>query len=166
MVCCVTGHRSKGFPFEREELNYRYLFYIDMLRNEIGRAIYCGCDWFVTGMAEGADLDFAEIVIDFRYEEYEVSLEAALPYPWKNPKRESEFSEKCDYVLQKCDKKTEVSDHYFKGCMQKRNRYMVDKSDVIIAVWNGKHKGGTWDTIKYAREQGKEIRYIMLNEIE
>ena len=42
---------------------------------------------------------------------------------------------------------------------------MIDKSDLVIAVWNGEEKGGTWDTIKYARENNKTIRYIMLNEI-
>ena len=42
---------------------------------------------------------------------------------------------------------------------------MVDRSDLVLAVWNGKEQGGTWNTIRYARLKGKEIRYIMLNEI-
>ena len=42
---------------------------------------------------------------------------------------------------------------------------MVDKSDLVLAIWNGEKKGGTWDTIKYAQKQGKTVKYIMLSEI-
>lgn len=31
-----------------------------------------------------------------------------------------------------------VADHYEAGVMQKRNEYMVDHSDIVLAVWNGK----------------------------
>ena len=50
--------------------------------------------------------------------------------------------------------------------MQLRNQYMVDNSDLVLAIWNGKESGGTWNTIKYARKQGKKIQYLMLNDFE
>jgi len=53
---------------------------------------------------------------------------------------------------------------YMKGCMHERNKYMVDKSDLILAVWNGNKKGGTWDTIKYALKKKKKIIYIRLDQ--
>lgn len=40
--------------------------------------------------------------------------------------------------------------------MQKRNEYMVDLADRVIAVWDGS-KGGTANCIKYAEKVGKEI---------
>ena len=43
--------------------------------------------------------------------------------------------------------------------MQKRNKYMVDNSQIVIAVWNGK-PSGTANTVKYAREQGKTVIVI------
>ena len=49
--------------------------------------------------------------------------------------------------------------------MQKRNRYMVDNSDLVLAVWNGEKRGGTWYTIDYALKKGKPVRYIMLKDI-
>lgn len=43
--------------------------------------------------------------------------------------------------------------------MNKRNQYMVDQSDFIIAVWNGK-PSGTGKTIKYAKDKNKIIVII------
>ena len=37
---------------------------------------------------------------------------------------------------------------------------MVDAADIVLAVWDGKEWGGTWNTIKYAKDKGKEIRYF------
>ena len=48
-----------------------------------------------------------------------------------------------------------VADHYEADVMQKRNEYMVDHSDIVLAVWNGK-KSGTENCIKYAEKMGKK----------
>ena len=58
-----------------------------------------------------------------------------------------------------------VSDKYFNGCLFKRNIYMVDKSDLVIAVFNGEKKGGTFYTLSYAEKQGKIIEIIDLREL-
>ncbi len=47
----------------------------------------------------------------------------------------------------------------FHNCMQERNRYMVNASSLVIALFNGKN-GGTQKTIEYAEKQGKEIVII------
>ena len=43
--------------------------------------------------------------------------------------------------------------------MQKRNEYMVDKCDILLAVWDGS-AGGTNNCVKYARKLDKEIIII------
>lgn len=43
--------------------------------------------------------------------------------------------------------------------MQKRNKYMVDKSNLLIAIYNG-CEGGTKQTIEYARQQNININII------
>ena len=40
--------------------------------------------------------------------------------------------------------------------MQKRNEYMVNNSDYVIAVWDGK-PSGTGNTVRYAESKGKTI---------
>ncbi len=160
MTCCVTGHRPQGFPFERDASNHSFAVYMFELKQKIEYLIKSGCTQFITGMAEGADLDFAEAVLELKDNYPNITLTAALPYPLSSRVKQDRKSE----ILKAVDTMREVSDHYFKGCMQKRNRYMVDNSDILIAVWNGEERGGTWDTIKYARRQNKKIIYIMLYE--
>ena len=43
--------------------------------------------------------------------------------------------------------------------MNGRNKYMVEQSDVVIAVWNGK-PSGTGNTVKMAKLSGKKIRVV------
>lgn len=52
-----------------------------------------------------------------------------------------------------------LQQRYTPDCMHKRNRYMVDQADYIIAVWNGK-PSGTGKTVQYAQQQGKPVRVI------
>jgi uncharacterized phage-like protein YoqJ len=44
--------------------------------------------------------------------------------------------------------------------MYKRNEYMVDNSDIVMAVWNGK-KSGTSYTVEYAKKKGRRV--LVLN---
>jgi len=43
--------------------------------------------------------------------------------------------------------------------MQKRNDWMVDNSDAVIAIWNGA-PGGTANTVEYARKSGRSALAI------
>jgi hypothetical protein len=42
-------------------------------------------------------------------------------------------------------------------------KYVVDHSDLIVAVWDGKHPeglGGTGDIVRYARERGRPVLHL------
>ena len=43
-----------------------------------------------------------------------------------------------------------------KGAIQIRNRYMVDRSDLVV-FFVERDKGGAYQTMQYAKKQGKEI---------
>ena len=170
MTCCVTGHRSAGFPFPRNEGDIRYIIYKNELHATVEELIKMGFDRFITGGCEGADLDFAKVVILMRdcvyREDSVITLEAALPCPYISPKKFTPLQEYREDILHSCDKTTVISDHYHRGCMHLRNRHMVEKSDLVLAVWNGRKKGGTWNTIQYAKKLNKKIKYIMLTDFE
>ena len=166
-TCCITGHRPNKFPFAYEdETSHERMLYIDVLYTKVEELMRRGYTHFITGMARGADLDFACAVIFHKNETFEdildISLEAAIPYPEQTRDWCGHDLEQYDYVLSECDKKTVVSPSYHDGCEQRRNVYMVNSSDLVLAVWNGEEKGGTWNTIRYAAHRAKPIEYIML----
>ena len=85
-----------------------------------------------------------------------MTVEAAIPCEeqaarWRDRDRERYFS-----LVAACDFETMVQRHYDRGCMLRRNRYMVDRSAMLIAVYDGM-LGGTMYTISYAMRQGLEI---------
>ena len=51
---------------------------------------------------------------------------------------------------------TVVSEVYTPHCMHKRNRYMVDMADRLIAVYDGT-EGGTRMTVKCALDKGIRV---------
>lgn len=166
MTCCVTGHRPSGFYFPRETTCPLYTEYLKKLNSLIEELILLNHTDFITGMADGADIDFAMEVLNLKKHYPHITLEAAIPCPIYNANNRTSYHKSRDYIIESCDNKSVLSDHYHRGCMDKRNRYMVDKSDVVIAIWNGSQSGGTWNTIQYAKKKNKKIIYLMLNELQ
>ena len=56
-------------------------------------------------------------------------------------------------------------EEYRPNVYAKRNRYMVERSDRIIAVYDGREKGGTVGTIRLAHRMKKELREISVGKI-
>lgn len=169
-TCCITGNRPEKFPFDyAKKDSCEYALYTDALFQKAEELMRRGYTSFITGMARGVDLDFACCVIYHKCETFwdilDITLEAAMPYPEQTRGWPRRYREEYDYVLSHCDKKTLVSSGYFTGCEQKRNRYMVDKSDLVFAVWNGEEKGGTWNTIRYAERKGRKTEILLLSDI-
>ena len=65
-------------------------------------------------------------------------------------------------ILARCDYETMVQQSYTPGCMQRRNRYMVDHASLLIAVNDGA-RGGTRSTIEYAFKRGVNVLDIPLD---
>lgn len=169
MICCATGHRPTGFPFAYHSGCEREQRYRALLSDVIRMLIDGGYTHFISGMAVGADLDFAEAVLDAKAYALSagrmVTLEAAVPCPDQTSKWSAWEKKRYDEILKRCDTRMLISPVYTSGCMQKRNMYMVDKSDLVLAIWNGAEHGGTWNTIAYTRRVGKPLCFLMLNEI-
>ena len=144
-TCCVTGHRE--IPAGRAD-GIR-----ELLRREVLAAVADGYSHFISGFAAGADLLFADIVVSLK-ERHPITLEAALPYEGRMKTPDKTFQR----LIRCCDTVKIHSDCYFEGCYARRNRYMVDQSQRIIAVYDGRTTGGTAATLRYAA--GKEVRIV------
>ena len=59
-------------------------------------------------------------------------------------------------LLEECDEKIVLHEHYEEGCMFERNRRMVDECDLVFAYLYAK-RGGTYYTVRYAEKKGKKI---------
>lgn len=163
---CVTGHRPAKLPWGYKKEGPDYDEYIESLACTIADYLENGYDHFITGMALGVDMDFAETVIQFReHYDLDVKLECAIPCPNQTLKWSPAETARYKAILDKADKVTLVNDHYFRACMLVRNDYMVDHSDLVLAIWNGEQSGGTWHTIQYAKAKGKQVDIIKVDRI-
>lgn len=149
LICCVTGHRR--IPADQVE------FIKVELEKAVLAAVEQGYTHFISGFASGVDLIFAEIVADLK-KTRPITLEAAIPCPDRMKTPDDTFQR----LIGCCDVVKIHSDHYFKGCYEVRNRYMVDASSLVIAVWDGRENGGTAATVRYAERFKKEVAIIHL----
>lgn len=157
-ICCFTGHRPQKLSFGFDEGHPDCLRLKNVLKNEILSKIQSGCTGFLTGMAMGADIWCAEIVLDLKkqYPRDAIALTAVVPYRNQASCFPAGYMKRYARLLQEADDTVMIGEKYTPGCMQKRNRYMVDHACSLIAVWGGA-KGGTLDTLRYARKKGLEI---------
>lgn len=155
-TCCFTGHRSSKLPWGSNERDWR----CKDLKDRIASTIECvyseGVRHFICGMAIGCDMYFAEAVISLRLCKPDITLEAAIPCEGQDLRWSRQLSERYDRLLAECDIRTLVSRAYTPDCMMRRNRYMVDSSGLIIAVFDGA-PGGTLNTLRYAFRAGLKI---------
>ena len=158
--CAFTGHRPQSLPFGFNETDERCIALKQTLRAEIIKLIEDeGVTHFISGMAIGVDMYAAEIVLGLKSSYDRIILESAIPCETQAAKWTEEQRNRYFEIAEKCDKETLIQQHYTADCMHKRNRYMVDQADVIIAVWDGR-PSGTGKTVQYAQRQGKPIRVI------
>lgn len=160
-ICCFTGHRPQKLPFGYDEDHPDCLRLKEVLRDEILLKIQNGCTGFMTGMAMGADIWCAEIVLEFRkqFPRKNITLTAVIPYKNQAASYPADYLKRHALLLQNADAAVLIGENYAPGCMQKRNRYMVDNAGCLIAVWGGA-PGGTGETLRYARKKGLDIVLI------
>lgn len=156
---CFTGYRPFKLPFSMSEEDGRYKLFVQKTRELIASQIELGCSYFISGMAQGADMLFAEIVLDLKKIYPHIRLECALPFPRQTSKWTHEVKFRYERIIESCDKVTVICNTFSKSCFLKRNKYMVDSCDKVIAVYDGK-KGGTKFTVDYAFKRGKQIIII------
>lgn len=148
--CCITGHR---------DLPANQMAVVEQaVREAVMKAVDDGFTHFISGFADGVDLMFARIITELKKDNGLLTLEAAIPY--RNRIKKLAFRKTSRELLQSCNHVTVVSEDYYPGCFLKRNRYTVNASGRVIAVYDGRIKGGTAYTVRFARDYGKDVRII------
>ena len=154
MTCCFTGHRI--IRAEHLDIIHKNLPIL------IRKLSMSGITNFIAGGAMGFDTHAALAVLRERRQNPDISLTLALPC--KNQTRNWNRQDIISYeeIRARADEVIYISDEYFNGCMQKRNRFMVDNSSHCI-FYLASTRGGTAYTVKYALENGLELHNIITN---
>ena len=151
--CCFTGHRPMKLPWGMNERDPR----CTALKLELAarlEAIYAlGYRHFLCGMAIGCDMYFAEAVLALREVHGDVTLEAAIPFGDQPGRWDEAQRRRYNSLIDRADKVTVLQIGYTSDCMMQRNRYMVDRSSLLLACFDGR-PGGTMNTILYAERSG------------
>lgn len=156
MKICVTGHRpNKLYGYDYKDSRWqelKELFKTLLKENQ--------CEEAITGMALGVDTVFALSVLELKEEGYDIKLHCAIPCKNHSSKWRRDSVMLYNTILSKADIVKQVSDEGYKPyLMQKRNEYMVDLADKVIAVWDGS-KSGTGNCVAYAGKMNKDIIII------
>lgn len=134
MIICATGHRDADFNNARLRLKS----FLE-IQNENITAI--------SGMARGWDTIFARACLY-----YNIPLSCYVPYKEQKP-----TTEYYDDILNKATQVLYIDDEYSKQSFLNRDKAMVDNSNIVVAGWDGRKKGGTFYTINYAIKQKKLV---------
>lgn len=165
-TCCFTGHRPDKLPWGTDESDPRCVALKARLESALEQVYGMGVRHFISGMARGADLYFAEAVLKLRSRQPGVILECARPCESQAKSWPADEQARYQSILEQCDFETLVQHQYDRFCMMRRNRYMVDHAAHILTVYNGVPQGGTAQTLLYAIRKGLLVHPVPLEETE
>ena len=144
-----TGHRT--IPIERQ----------DEIRARLVEAVSVACKsgitCFYSGMAMGFDLMAAETVLSLKGRYPDIRFIAVVPFRRQNYRWPSMEKERYQKIISQADRVIVLSEYYFKGCLLRRNDFMLEQSCGVIALYDGKLYGGTFYTWREAMKKGMDI---------
>ena len=142
MKIAFTGHRPHRLSGKEKEIAEEIYRILKILNDtEYIEAVY-------SGMAQGADQLAALQAI-------KIGLPLYCAYPYRRG-----FCPQEEYINDAAVRIEFISEKYSKNCFAIRDKYMVNHCDLLIAIWDGESYGGTYETMKYAKKQGKRILCI------
>lgn len=160
LTLCFTGHRPQKLPWGFNEQDERCLKVKEKLKILIEQAIIDGYCYFWSGMALGFDMMCVEILLELKVKYKRIKIYGALPCRNQSQKWPIEQQKRYDKLTNQLDGIRCLNDNYTGSeCMLERNRFMIDNSSKLIALFNSK-SGGTKSTIEYAKK--KELEIIIL----
>lgn len=146
MILGITGHRpsSLGCGYNIPNLIFNKVY------NSIKQKfIELKPEKIISGAAQGVDT-WAIMVA----KELNIPYIAAVPFDGQDSLWPDSAKEEYNKILNSAERVVVVSfGLYSAEKMQIRNRWIVDNSDCLLAVWNGINRGGTYYTVKYAENK-------------
>jgi uncharacterized phage-like protein YoqJ len=147
MTICATGHRPPALGGYSKDVLRALIAVADTYLEEHPPELV------ISGMALGWDTAIAIAAIRRK-----IKLKGYIPFQGQDARWPAESRQRYRKILGRCESTVIACPHgYSPDAMQFRNQLMVDDSELVVALWNGGEQGGTWNCVRYAREQGREI---------
>lgn len=159
-ACAFTGHRPKNFPWKYNETAPDCVLLKEILAEQIRALADRGVTDFFSGMAQGVDLWSSQIVLGLQKENPVLKLHCVLPCKGQDSKWPVSVQERYRSILAQANEIVYVGQEYSRDCMLKRNRWLVEHSSILLAVYNGSFRSGTGATVRYALKQSREVIFI------
>lgn len=154
-TACFTGHRPSKLKGYSPKDNKQLLWEIHNCCEYLIR--YQDVSIFINGVALGVDQWSAKIVLKLKEKYPHIKLISAVPCLEHSSKWTENSKIDWQDIIDKSDEVKYVTEEKFTPyCMELRNRWMVDKSDIVVAVWDGS-AGGTNNCVQYATKNKKRV---------
>lgn len=146
-VVAFTGHRPDklgGYAPCAQHTRVR-----EALQSEI---IALAPTWAISGMAQGVDQWAAQICVDLG-----IRFTAAIPFLGQETAWPTQARREYVTLLEKAfDVEVVAAGGFAAYKMQRRNEWMVDHCDTLVAVWDGS-EGGTANCVRYAETVDRRV---------
>ncbi len=160
VTCAFTGHRPEKLPWGSDETDARCAALKAEMLAVLRELASDGYTHFISGMAKGCDLYFAEAVLSLIAEGLPLTLEAAIPFRGHGEHWPEALAQRFRAVLDSAEV-TYLAERYHAGCMLVRDRYLVDHAGLLLTYFDGT-SGGTRYTVEYALRRKVPVRYLSL----
>lgn len=150
-TCSFTGHRMIASTKVRQLK--------EQLHTIISSLIHEGFTDFCSGGALGFDQLCAQEIIQQKNKFPHIKLRMILPCKNQDERWTDAQKEHYRQTLSLADEIIYLSENYYDGCMQKRNRYLVDSSTRVLAYLE-RNCGGTKYTVNYAEKKGVPVLFL------
>lgn len=145
MIVAFTGHRPDKLVGRIDAVNQCVAEFLDRVKP----------DKVISGMARGVDT-----IAALKAREKKIPYVAAVPFMSQVTNHSDEDCATWVSLIQDAvDVKIVCEGGYAVWKFQKRNEWMVDNCDLLVAVWDGS-RGGTANCIDYAKKVGRPIEYL------
>ena len=154
MILAITGHRPNklgGYIIPNPVANEVMLKLADSLKAIRPSLV-------LSGMALGVDQWAAQICVDMR-----IPFDAVIAFEGYEAKWPEQSRRNYYRLLNKANKKWMLSPGpYRPSLLHHRNHWMVDKSEGLLAVWDGLPGSGTAACVEYAFSVGRPVCKVNL----
>lgn len=146
---CFTGHRKMSMTPEIKARLY----------DTLEKLIQDGITDFYAGGAYGWDMLCELTVLKLRKIYPQIRLHLILPCPSdEQTKFWRDYYKRFYYRINELADSVKIcSPHYYGGCMEKRNKRLVQLGNICVCYYDGRESGGTAQTVDMAKDKGINV---------